>query len=101
MRNGIFGSGTVKQADRLVAGLSEMADRAQDLIREAGSDIGHRVGDTGSRLSNVGSTVGSAMSDNARYAVSATDSYVRENPWKVLTAGVALGAIVAMLLMRR
>lgn len=97
MRNALLGTGSSRRTDTLVTGLSEMAAKAQDLLREAGSEIGERVGETTSRLSDAGTVV----SDRARYAIGATDAYVRENPWKVLGVGLALGAILAAVLLTR
>lgn len=96
MRNALLGTAS-RRTDRLVTGLNEMAARAHDLVREVGSDIGDRVDDTTSRLSDAGAVV----SDRARYAMGATDAYVRENPWKVLGVGLALGAILAAVLLTR
>jgi ElaB/YqjD/DUF883 family membrane-anchored ribosome-binding protein len=97
MRYTLFGSGSARHADKVVTGLSEMAAKAQDLLREVSSDVGDRVDDTTSRLADAGAKV----SDRARYAIGATDEYVRENPWKVLGVGVALGAILAAMLLSR
>lgn len=97
MRDTLLGTGSARQGDKIVTGLNEMAAKAQDLLREATADIGGRVGDTTARLADAGTMV----SDRARYALSATDEYVRENPWKVLGVGLALGAILAALLLSR
>lgn len=97
MKHALLGTGSSRRTDTLVTGLSEMAAKAQDLLREASAEVGERVGETTSRLSNAGTVV----SDQARYAIGATDAYVRENPWKVLGVGLALGAILAAVLLTR
>ena len=96
MKSALIGSGRGR-TDTLVNGLSEMAAKAQDLLREASSDIGERVGETTTRLADAGTVV----TDRARYAFGATDAYVRENPWKVLGVGLALGALLAAVLLSR
>lgn len=96
MRSGILQSGT-RHTDRLVTGLSEMAHKAHELMREAGAQVGTAVDHTRSRLVDAGS----AVSETAQHAAHATDAYVRENPWKVLGFAAAVGAIVAILLTRR
>lgn len=97
MRNTLLGSGSARHADKVITGLNEMAARAQDLLREVSSDIGDRVDGTTSRLADASAKV----SDRARYAIGATDDYVRENPWKVLGVGLALGALLAAMLLNR
>ena len=96
MRSGLVESGT-RQADRLIAGLTDMAEKAQQLVREAGAHVDDTVDHTRSKLVNAGT----AVSESAQYAARATDAYVRDNPWKVLGFAAAVGAIVAILLTRR
>lgn len=97
MRSVLLGSRAERRSDRLVAGLSEMAARAQDLAREAGADLGETLTSTKSRLVDAGT----AVSGTAQQAARATDTYVRENPWKVLGVAAAVGALIAILITRR
>lgn len=96
MRSGLLDSGT-RHTDRLVAGLSDMAEKAQQLMREAGAHVEGTVDHTKSQLFDAGT----AVSASAQRAARVTDAYVRENPWKVLGLAAAVGAIVAILLTRR
>ena len=97
MRNTVLGSSVERRADRLVSGLSEMASRAQDLMKEASATFDGTLDDTKSRLVDAGT----AVSGTAQHAARVTDAYVRENPWKVLGVAAAVGALVAILLTRR
>jgi ElaB/YqjD/DUF883 family membrane-anchored ribosome-binding protein len=83
--------------DRLIADLGEMVTKAEDLLKEAGSEFQGRIGDARTTFTEAGA----AVSDKARYAAGATDAYVRENPWKVLGVAAAIGAVVAILLTTR
>lgn len=96
MRTGLLDSGAPR-AERLVEGLSEMAAKAQDLMKEAGASVEGSLDHTTSRLIDAGTTV----AGTAQHAARATDAYVRENPWKVLSIAAAVGALVAILLTRR
>lgn len=96
MRSDLVQSGA-RHTDRLITGLSEVAHKAHELMREAGAQVGTTLDDTRSRLFDAGS----AVSDSAQHAARVTDAYVRENPWKVLGFAAAVGAIVAILLSRR
>lgn len=97
MRSGLLRSDANSRKDQLVADLSEMVTRAEDLLKEAGSDMHGRLGDVRARLGEAGTVV----SDRARYAAGITDAYVRDNPWKVLGVAAAVGALVAVLLATR
>jgi ElaB/YqjD/DUF883 family membrane-anchored ribosome-binding protein len=74
-----------------------MAAKAEDLLKEAGLEAEGKLGDAKATLTEAGT----AVSEKARYAASATDAYVRENPWKVLGVAAAVGALVAILLTTR
>ena len=97
MRSVLLGSRAERRADRLAAGLTEMAALAQELAREAGAEIGATVSETRSRLLDAVP----AVTETAQQAARATHTYVRENPWKVLGIAAAVGAVVAILLTRR
>ena len=97
MRSGLLRSDANSQKEKLVADLSEMVVRAESLLKEAGSEVGGRLGNAGAKLGEAGTVV----SDTARYAASATDAYVRDNPWKVLGMAAAVGALLALLLTTR
>jgi ElaB/YqjD/DUF883 family membrane-anchored ribosome-binding protein len=90
-------SDTNTRKDKLVAGLSEMAAKAEDLLREAGAEVEGKLGDAKATLSEAGT----AVSHKARYAAGATDTYVRENPWRALGVAAAVGALLAILLTMR
>ena len=97
MKSGVFGSSVERRTDRIVTGLSEMAAKAQDIMKEAGATAEDTFGHTKSRLIDAGT----AVSGTAHQAARVTDAYVRENPWKVLGVAAAVGALVAILLTRR
>jgi len=88
-------SDTNTRKDKLVAGLSEMAAKAEDLLREAGAEVEGKLGEAKATLSEAGT----AVSDKARHAASATDGYVRENPWRALGVAAAVGALLAAILL--
>ena len=86
-----------RRADRIVAGLGEMAAKAQQLMSEAGANLEGTFDTTTSRLLGAGTRV----SGTAQGAARDTDDYVRDNPRKELGVAAAIGALLAVLLSRR
>lgn len=97
MRSGLLRSDTDSRKDKLVAELSEVVAKAEDLLREAGSEVEDRLGSAKATLAEAGA----AVSGKAKHAADVTDEYVRANPWKVLAVAAAAGALIGIVLMSR
>jgi len=80
----------VTQAEELLKSLGEEGGAAVDAVRQR---VLRTVGQAKVRLADAGARVKSAATN----AASATDGYVRENPWKSIAYGAAAGAAVAVI----
>jgi ElaB/YqjD/DUF883 family membrane-anchored ribosome-binding protein len=97
-----------RKKERLVKDLKDVVADADDLLREvanstveefvaARTKIEGRLGEARSRLDDARI----AVTEKAKEAADATHEYIRENPWKTLGVGAAVGLIIAVLLSRR
>jgi len=87
----------ITQAEELLKTLGEEGGAAAEAVRQR---VLRTVNQAKVRLQDAGTRVRGAATDAAR----ATDSYVRDNPWKSIAYGAAAGAAVALVaavLMRR
>jgi len=87
----------ITQAEELLKTLGEEGGAAAEAVRQR---VLRTVNQAKVRLADASSRV----RDSATVAARATDSYVRDNPWKSLAYGAAAGAAVALiatLLIRR
>jgi len=80
----------------------------EDLFKETtsltGDDLARAKVKLNQRIEEAKETAGVAgktIAQQARRTAAATDAYVRERPWTVLGAGVALSFLVGYLLSRR
>lgn len=86
------------QVEHLLARLGdESADRMSDWRDRMSSMASHLGSNAGSRLSSLNSS----MRDGALQAAKVTDTYVRDNPWRVIGAGAAIGLLIGYLASRR
>lgn len=76
--------------DTLVKDLKGMADKADQLVKDAGHSVAAEF-----------SATRHAVSEKACEAANVTHEYVRANPWKVVGAAAVVGAFIALLISRR
>jgi ElaB/YqjD/DUF883 family membrane-anchored ribosome-binding protein len=84
----------VEQAETLLATAGTEGDAALDSLR---SRVHDTLGAARARLSDLEQEARQA----GRRAASATESWVRSNPWAALAIGAGIGLIVGALLTRR
>jgi ElaB/YqjD/DUF883 family membrane-anchored ribosome-binding protein len=80
----------ITQAEELLKTLGEEGGAAVDAVRQR---VARTVNQARVRLADAGTRVRGAATDAAK----ATDSYVRENPWRSIAYGAAAGAVVALI----
>jgi ElaB/YqjD/DUF883 family membrane-anchored ribosome-binding protein len=80
----------ITQAEELLKTLGEEGGAAAEAVRQR---VLRTVKQAKVRLGDASSRVRETANDAAR----ATDSYVRDNPWKSIAYGAAAGAAVALL----
>ena len=81
---------------------------AQDLFREATSSTGMKADDLRERGLELLDTalvkaqdLQSGALDTSKEVVDTADSYVKDNPWKAVGIGAAVGVVLGMLINRR
>jgi ElaB/YqjD/DUF883 family membrane-anchored ribosome-binding protein len=79
----------ITQAEELLKTLGEEGGAAAEAVRQR---VTRTVGQAKARLAETSHRVRGAANDAAR----ATDTYVRENPWRAIAYGAAVGAAVAL-----
>ena len=84
----------VEQAESLLASAGSEGDAALDSLRARVNDT---LGAARARLSDLEQEARAA----GRRAASATESWVRSNPWAALAIGAGIGLIVGAVLTRR
>src|SRR5262245_22912428 len=80
----------ITQAEELLKTLGEEGGAAVDAVRQR---VTRTVNQAKVRLADAGTRVRASANDAAR----ATDSYVRDNPWKSIAYGAAAGAAIALI----
>jgi ElaB/YqjD/DUF883 family membrane-anchored ribosome-binding protein len=80
----------ITQAEELLKTLGEEGGAAAEAVRQR---VLRTVGQAKVRLSEAGDRVRGAATDAARN----TDKYVRDNPWKAIAYGAAIGATFALI----
>lgn len=104
--------GAAANVDAALSGMSRefhsfIAD-VEDLVKATTSLTGEELSKAKTRLServaaakeSVGE-MGGAISNRARMSAVATNTYVREQPWKAIGAGAAIGFLLGYVLARR
>jgi ElaB/YqjD/DUF883 family membrane-anchored ribosome-binding protein len=80
----------ITQAEELLKTLGEEGGAAAEAVRQR---VLRTVSQAKVRLSEAGDRVRGAATDAARN----TDQYVRDNPWKAIAYGAAIGAAFALI----
>ncbi len=94
--------------EELLEDLQRIMADAEDLIGATAKETGAAVEEVRTRIRENLRAARARLSDaeesaraSAHRAVSATDEYVRENPWSALGIAAAVGVLVGVLLNRR
>lgn len=93
---------------RLRRDLNSVASQVESLMTRLGEEGADRMADWRDRMSDVAASLGSgararlssldsSMRTGARQAADFTDGYVRENPWRAIGMGAAIGLLVGFL----
>jgi ElaB/YqjD/DUF883 family membrane-anchored ribosome-binding protein len=95
-------------SDTLVDNLRAVVRDAEELLRATSSQTGDKLHEIRARaeesLRVAKARIGDIQEDalkQARHATSATEDYVRENPWQALGIAAGIGIIVGLLVSRR
>jgi ElaB/YqjD/DUF883 family membrane-anchored ribosome-binding protein len=93
---------------KLIADLKLVIADAEELLRASASQAGEQVSVVRERIqarlddAKQRLAVASASTvDTAKVAATATDKYVRENPWQAVGIAAAAGLVLGVLLNRR
>jgi ElaB/YqjD/DUF883 family membrane-anchored ribosome-binding protein len=98
---------------RLRRDLNNVASQVQDLLDKLGDEGSERLDSLRDRMSAMGAAASSFTSNardkfaamdmrgSARQAAKVTDEYVRDNPWRAIGVGAALGLLIGYLVSRR
>jgi ElaB/YqjD/DUF883 family membrane-anchored ribosome-binding protein len=97
---------------RLQRDLNRVSAQVQDLMERLNDEGGERLQSLRDRASGVAQVLGakardtftdlnSSVRDNAMTAARATDQMVRDNPWRAIGVGAAVGLLLGYLVSRR
>jgi ElaB/YqjD/DUF883 family membrane-anchored ribosome-binding protein len=93
---------------KLIADLKLVIADAEELLRASASQTGAQMAAMRERiqasLENAKQRLGAAgesTMDTAKVAATATDKYVRDNPWQAVGIAAAAGVVLGLLLNRR
>ncbi len=97
-----------EQRERLMNDLRVVMADAEELLRSTAGEVGGQSSEMRSRLltrlsqarRDLGALQQTVVS-RAREVGTATDGFVRENPWKAVGAATGVGLLVGLLLTRR
>lgn len=93
--------------DKMTSDLRTLVSDAEQVLRSTAGYSNETIASARTRL-NEGldrmkefmAQAQSSATDQYRRAATATDSYVRENPWQALAMGLGLGIIIGLLMRR-
>ncbi len=100
--------GRARSTDALMNDFRDLISEGEALLRSAASLSGDALAEAREQFRGalaeakvrVGETSRAAI-DRGRQAASATDGYVRSNPWQAIGIAAALGFVIGALLVRR
>jgi ElaB/YqjD/DUF883 family membrane-anchored ribosome-binding protein len=94
--------------DKLIEDLKVVAQDVEELLRATASQTGEKIAAARTRAEETLrsarirlSESGDEMAQSARAAATATDDYVRDNPWQAVGIAAGVGFVVGLLLGRR
>lgn len=94
---------------------STLLDESQDILQQTEKLLGEAVSATGEEAKALQARIIAGLREarlrltevedvavtEAKAVAKVTDSYVRENPWKAIGLGAAVGVVVGLLISRR
>jgi ElaB/YqjD/DUF883 family membrane-anchored ribosome-binding protein len=94
--------------EKLIADLKLVIADAEELLRASASQAGGQMAAMRERIQSTLedakqrlTAAGASTADTAKVAATATDTYVRENPWQAVGIAAAAGVVLGLLLNRR
>jgi ElaB/YqjD/DUF883 family membrane-anchored ribosome-binding protein len=93
---------------KLVSDYKVMVAEAEGLIKATTSQSAEKIAEARKQMQQALlelkprlANIDAVLRDNTRLAVSATDEYVRHNPWMAMGAAASVGIAVGLLIGRR
>ncbi len=93
--------------EKLVHDLRSVVSGAEDLLRATANQTGDKISDARDRieasLADARVRLADAersLRDTTRQAATATDEYVRDNPWQAVGIAAGVGMLIGMLISR-
>ncbi|HTS22300.1 MAG TPA: DUF883 family protein [Casimicrobiaceae bacterium] len=97
-----------RSRDALVKDFADVLAEAETLLKQAAKESGDRATDLRSQVENKLRSAKLRLADmhedamdSAKAAASATDDYVRDNPWQAIGVAAAVGFLVGLVVSRR
>ncbi|HTD91382.1 MAG TPA: DUF883 family protein [Burkholderiales bacterium] len=96
------------QSERLVSDVKILVKDTEELVRATASQAGEKIVDLRNRAQEAVTNLKpqlakleSAVVDKAKTTATATDAYIRENPWTAVGVSAGIGLVIGLLIGRR
>jgi ElaB/YqjD/DUF883 family membrane-anchored ribosome-binding protein len=96
------------QSEKLVSDVKTLVSDSEELVKATLSQAGDRIVDIRSRTHEAVNKLKpqlvkleTAIADKTKTTITATDAYVRENPWTAIGMSAGIGLIIGLLFGRR
>jgi ElaB/YqjD/DUF883 family membrane-anchored ribosome-binding protein len=96
------------QTERLVTDVKVLVNDTEELVKATAAQAGDKIVDLRNRaqaaVNNVKpqlARIETAVVEKAKSTATATDTYIRENPWAAIGASAGIGLVIGLLIGRR
>ena len=98
---GVYAAGISREFSDFIADVEDLIKATSTLTGEGLARNRQRLDERVSQARESVEALGVAVDHRARRTAAATDAYVREEPWKAIGIGTALGLLLGLVLARR
>ena len=96
------------QNERLVSDVKMLIDGTEELVKATATQAGEKILEMRNRAQQAVNNlkpqlvkIETAVVDKAKATATATDAYVRDNPWSAIGVSAGIGLVIGLLIGRR